>query len=125
IRGSRVLQGTRHGDSIATSGVCLTVIDQGPDWFAAVVMAQSIHMSTIGDAVVGTKVNLERAAALGDRLGGHIVQGHVDATSTVLEVRPGADWQVVRIALPAAIAPLVTDKGSITVDGVSLTVSAL
>ncbi len=125
IRGSKVLEGTRHGDSIATSGVCLTVIDQGPDWFAAVVMAQSIHMSTIGDAVVGTKVNLERAAALGDRLGGHIVQGHVDATSTVLEVRPGADWQVVRIALPAAIAPLVTDKGSITVDGVSLTVSAL
>lgn len=112
-----------HGDSIAVSGVCLTVVDQGDDWFTADVMRQSLDMATLGAFGPGTRVNLERAMAAHGRLGGHIVQGHVDGTGTVLEVRPGAEWRVIRISLPAELAPLVVDKGSIAVDGVSLTVS--
>lgn len=114
-----------HGDSIAVSGVCLTVIDRGEDWFTADVMRQTVEMSTVGAAAAGTPVNIERATPAHGRLGGHIVQGHVDGTGTVLEVRPGAQWQVVRVGLPAALAPLVVDKGSLAVDGVSLTVSAV
>lgn len=112
-----------HGDSIAVSGVCLTVVDQGDDWFTADVMRQTLEMTSLAGIATGTPVNLERALAAHTRLGGHIVQGHVDGTGEVLEVRPGAQWQVVRISLPAELAPLVVDKGSITVDGVSLTVS--
>lgn len=114
-----------HGDSIAVSGVCLTVVDQGADWFTADVMRQTLEMTSLTGIAVGTPVNLERALAAHTRLGGHIVQGHVDGTGDVLEVRPGAQWQVVRVSLPADLAPLVVDKGSITVDGVSLTVSAV
>lgn len=114
-----------HGDSIAVSGVCLTVVDQGPDWFTADVMKQTLDMSTLAEAAAGRPVNLERATAAHGRLGGHIVQGHIDGTGTVVEVRPGDRWQVVRVALPPALAPLVVDKGSIAVDGVSLTVSAV
>src|SRR5689334_18054760 len=72
-----------HGDSISVGGVCLTVVDQGPDWFTADVMGVTIAMSTLGEVVVGDRVNIERAAQVGDRLGGHIVQGHIDGTSTV------------------------------------------
>jgi len=82
-------------------------------------------MSSLGDLTPGAPVNLERALAAHTRLGGHIVQGHVDGTGEVIEVRPGAQWSVVRVSLPADLAPLVVDKGSITVDGVSLTVSAV
>jgi riboflavin synthase len=114
-----------HGDSISVSGVCLTVVDRGPDWFTADVMGVTIAMSTIGDVAVGDPVNLERAAALGDRLGGHIVQGHIDGTSAVLSVTPAEGWTVVRFDLDAEHAPLVARKGSIAVDGVSLTVSAV
>ncbi len=114
-----------RGDSIAVSGVCLTVIDQGDDWFTADAMRQTLDMTSLAGIRAGTPVNLERALAAHTRLGGHIVQGHVDGTGEVLEVRPGAQWQVVRVALPAPLAPLVVDKGSITVDGVSLTVSAV
>lgn len=115
----------RRGDSIAISGVCLTVTDQGDDWFTADVMRQTLDVTSLADIAVGTPVNVERALAAHTRLGGHIVQGHVDGTGRVLEVRPGAQWQVVRVSLPAELAPLVVDKGSITVDGVSLTVSAV
>ncbi len=114
-----------HGDSIAVSGVCLTVIDQTADSFTADVMAQTLAMSTIGSLAVGDRVNLERAAQVGDRLGGHIVQGHVDGTGTVLSVTPGEAWSVLRFSLDAGLAPLVVDKGSIAVSGVSLTVSAI
>ncbi|WP_460774721.1 riboflavin synthase [Microbacterium sp. GXF7504] len=114
-----------HGDSIAISGVCLTVVEQGDDGFTADVMRQTLDMTTIGALEPGSRVNVERATATGGRLGGHIVQGHVDGTGTVLEVRPGEQWQVVRIGLPRELAPLVVDKGSIAVDGVSLTVSAV
>jgi riboflavin synthase len=88
-------------------------------------MGVTIGMSTLGDARAGDRVNLERAAALGDRLGGHIVQGHIEGTSTVLAVTPEEGWTVVRFDLDAEHAPLVARKGSIAVDGVSLTVSAV
>jgi len=123
VRAPLAVSDAHHGDSISVSGVCLTVVDQGEDWFTADVMRQTLEMASLGEFAPGTAVNLERAMAAHGRLGGHIVQGHVDGTGTVLEVRPGAQWRVIRISLPAELAPLVVDKGSIAVDGVSLTVS--
>lgn len=114
-----------HGDSISVSGVCLTVVEQGEDWFTADVMAESIAMSTLGALAPGTKVNLERAAKVGDRIGGHIVQGHIDGTSEVLGISDGSAWRVVRFSLDPELAALVTRKGSIAIDGISLTVSAV
>jgi len=125
VSGSRVLTDVSHGDSISVSGVCLTVVDYNADHFVADVMAETIQHSTVSGWTVGTPVNLERAAALGDRLGGHIVQGHVDATSTVLAVTPGQRWSVLRFSLDPSIAELVAMKGSVCLDGVSLTVSAV
>jgi riboflavin synthase len=124
VRAPKAVSDAAHGDSISVSGVCLTVVDQGDDWFTADVMRQTLDMSTLRGVAAGRRVNLERATAAHGRLGGHIVQGHIDGTGEVLEVRPGAQWSVLRIALPPALAPLVVDKGSIAVDGVSLTVSA-
>ncbi|CAN5350075.1 riboflavin synthase [soil metagenome] len=115
----------KHGDSISVGGVCLTVVDQGDDWFTADVMGVSIAMSTLGTVRVGEQRNLARAAALGHRLGGHIVQGHIDGTATLLTVEPADGWRVLRFALDREHAPLVARKGSIAVDGVSLTVSAV
>jgi riboflavin synthase len=115
----------RHGDSISVSGVCLTVIDQGPDWFAADVMGQTLAVSALAAVTVGDSVNLERAARVGDRLGGHIVQGHVDGVATLIRRSDLEHWRVLRFALDPALAPLVVDKGSIAVAGVSLTVSAV
>ena len=115
----------RHGDSISVSGVCLTVVDQGDDWFTADVMGETLAVSTQDAIEVGAPVNLERAARVGDRLGGHIVQGHVDGTATVQRVTSGSAWRVVRFGLDPALASLVVRKGSIALDGVSLTVSAV
>jgi riboflavin synthase len=114
-----------HGDSISVSGVCLTVVDQGADWFTADVMAETIAMSTLGAVRAGRAVNLELAAMVGDRLGGHIVQGHIDGTSEVLSLTDGSAWRVVRFSLAPDVAALVARKGSIAIDGVSLTVSAV
>ena len=125
IGADTVLEGTRHGDSISVSGVCVTAVEFGEGTFSAEVMAETLRHSAAADWIPGTVVNLERAAALGDRLGGHIVQGHVDAVETVVAISPGDRWQVVRITLSPDIAPLVVHKGSITIDGVSLTVSGL
>lgn len=125
VRAPLAVSDAGHGDSIAVSGVCLTVIDQTTDTFRADVMAQTLTMSTIGSLAVGDAVNLERAARVGHRLGGHIVQGHVDGTSTVISVTPGEAWSVLRFSLDDALAPLVVDKGSISVSGVSLTVSSV
>tara|TARA_Y100000814_G_scaffold82655_1_gene54855 strand:- start:95 stop:724 length:630 start_codon:yes stop_codon:yes gene_type:complete len=125
VRAPLAASDARHGDSIAVSGVCLTVIDQGPDWFTADVMAESIAQTTLSRIAPGSRVNLERAAAVNSRLGGHIVQGHVDATSTFVSVTPGERWSVVRVALPVELEALVTRKGSIAIDGISLTVSAV
>jgi riboflavin synthase len=125
VRGPLSVSDARHGDSISVSGVCLTVVDRSEDTFTADVMAQTLAMSTIGSLVEGAEVNLERAALVGDRLGGHIVQGHIDGTATVLSVSPGEAWSVLRFRLADDLAPLVVDKGSIAVSGVSLTVSAI
>jgi riboflavin synthase len=125
VRGPLAVSDAAHGDSISVSGVCLTVVDAGEDWFTADVMAETIAMSTLKHPAPGTRVNLERAARVGDRLGGHIVQGHIDGTSTVLAVTDGEAWRVVRLSLPDGLAPLVANKGSIAVDGVSLTVSGV
>jgi riboflavin synthase len=125
IQAHTVLDGTRHGDSISVSGVCVTAVDFGDGTFSAEVMEETLRHSSAASWTPGTEVNLERAAALGDRLGGHIVQGHVDAVETVVSVTPGKRWQVIRITLGHDIAPLVVHKGSITIDGVSLTVSNL
>ena len=123
VSGNTALQGAQQGDSIAVSGVCLTVVEHDATSFTADVMEQTLAMTTMRNASVGLPVNLERAAELGSRLGGHIVQGHVDGTAEVLSITPSEDWTVIRFGLSRELAPLLVDKGSITVDGVSLTVS--
>ena len=122
IRGSVVLADVRPGDSIAVNGVCLTVVDIGPDSFTADVMQETLKRSSLGSAGVGSEVNLERAARLDSRLGGHLVHGHVDGTGEVLVIEPDPHWTLMRISLPAGLGRYVVEKGSITVDGVSLTV---
>ena len=125
VRAPIAMSDAARGDSISVSGVCLTVVDHGSDWFTADVMAETIAMSTLESIQPGQQVNLERAAQVGDRLGGHIVQGHIDGTSTVLGITEGSAWRVVRFDLSPQLAALVARKGSIAVDGVSLTVSAV
>ena len=125
VRAPLAVSDAAHGDSISVSGVCLTVVEQGDDWFTADVMAETIAMSTLSTVSAGQRVNIERAAQVGDRLGGHIVQGHIDGTSQVLSLTEGTAWRVVRLSLAPDVAPLVARKGSIAVDGVSLTVSAV
>lgn len=125
VRAPRAAADAVHGESIAVSGVCLTVVGSTADTFDTDVMKQTLDVAAIGSATVGTRVNIEKAMPVGARLGGHIVQGHVDGVGDVLEVRPGAQWSVLRISLPADLAPLVVDKGSISVDGTSLTVSSV
>ncbi|WP_332642542.1 riboflavin synthase [Aeromicrobium sp.] len=122
IRGPLVTSDAKHGDSIAINGCCLTVMAQDGDTFAADVMQESLDKTSLGDLAVGDEVNLERATQSGARLGGHIVQGHVDGTGTILDRTPSEHWEVVRIALPPTLAKYLVDKGSITVDGTSLTV---
>jgi len=123
VRGPLAVSDAAHGASISVSGVCLTVIESGADWFTADVMSQTLAMSSLAELRDGSPVNLERAAQVGDRLGGHIVQGHVDGTAEVLTVTDGSAWRVLRFTLPTRPPPLVASKGSIAVDGVSLTVS--
>lgn len=125
VRAPKAVAKAGHGDSIAISGVCLTVLDQTDDSFTADVMGQTIAMSNPDQWRDGRAVNVESAMAAGEQLGGHIVQGHVDGTAAVLETRQSGDWRVVRFALNREHAPLVVDKGSITIDGVSLTVSTV
>jgi riboflavin synthase len=126
VRGPLVTSDAGHGDSIAVNGVCLTVVDVLADGsFTADVMQETLNRSSLASLAVGSRVNLERAAALNSRLGGHLVQGHVDGTGHVISRSPSENWEVVRISLPESISRYVVEKGSITVDGVSLTVSAL
>lgn len=124
VRAPLAVSDAGRGDSIAISGVCLTVVDQTPDGFTADVMKQTLDMSTLETVAPGTRVNVERAMTAHARLGGHIVQGHIDGTGEVLDVRPGAQWRVIRVGVPAELAPLIVDKGSVALQGVSLTVSA-
>lgn len=113
------------GDSIAVNGVCLTVAEFDDEGFTADVMQESLDRTGLGGLAVGSPVNLERAVAAGARLGGHIVQGHVDGTGAIVSRTPGEHWEVVRISLPDELDRYVVEKGSIAVDGTSLTVSAV
>ena len=126
IQGPVVTADAGHGDSIAVNGVCLTVVEVLPGGqFTADVMGETLRHSSLKSVAPGTKVNLERSVRLEDRLGGHLVQGHTDGTATIVSRDPQEHWEVVRISLPARLARYVVHKGSITVDGVSLTVSAI
>jgi riboflavin synthase len=125
IEGPLVVSDAVHGASIAVDGVCLTVTDHDATSFTADLMAQTLTSSSLGSLAVGDRVNLERAVRADARLGGHIVQGHVDGVGKVVSVHPAEHWTVVRVSLPADLARYVVAKGSITVSGVSLTVSAV
>jgi riboflavin synthase len=125
VHGPLVTSDASHGDSIAVNGVCLTVVDCTGGSFTADVMKETLARSALGALSVGSRVNLERAVRLQDRLGGHLVQGHVDGTGALTAVEPGEHWTVVTVSLPAPLARYVVEKGSITIDGVSLTVSAV
>ena len=123
VAATTVTADARHGDSICVDGVCLTVVEHEPGRFTADVMAETLTRSTLGRLSPGDRVNLERAMRADARFGGHIVQGHVDATTTVLSREPGERWDVVTLALPPQLRRYVVLKGSVTLDGVSLTVS--
>jgi riboflavin synthase len=128
VRATTVLTDSGLGESIAVNGCCLTVVSTGTtdgsttDTWTADVMAETLAKTGLGSLAVGDRVNLERAATVGSRLGGHLVQGHVDAVGHVVRREPGEHWEVVTISMPPDLGPYVVDKGSITVDGVSLTV---
>ena len=125
VRGPLVTSDAGPGASIAVNGVCLTVAGLGQGTFTADVMAETLRRSTLGGLAPGARVNLERPVAAGGRFGGHVVQGHVDGTGTVTARTPGDRWEVVRIGLPDDLARYVVEKGSIAVDGVSLTVAGV
>lgn len=113
------------GDSIATNGVCLTVVEQGADWYVADVSRETVQRSTLADFKVGRRVNLEKALTPTTRLGGHLVSGHVDGIGEVISVQPDARSIRYRIKAPDSLARYIAEKGSITTDGVSLTVNAI
>ncbi|MPQ99121.1 riboflavin synthase [Modestobacter sp. I12A-02628] len=130
IRARQTLEGVSLGDSISVNGVCLTVTAVEPDGgpggvWSTDVMGETLRRSSLGALSDGDPVNLERAVTVQTRLGGHLVQGHVDGVGTVLARTPGEHWEVVRVSLPPQLSRYLVEKGSITVDGVSLTVSAL
>jgi riboflavin synthase len=122
VRGPLVVSDAVHGASIAVNGVCLTVVDIKDDAFTVDVMKETLDRSALAALAPGSRVNLERPVRPADRLGGHIVQGHVDGVGEIVSREPGDRWEVVTIGLPADLARYVVDKGSITVDGISLTV---
>ena len=125
VRGPLVTEDAVHGASISVNGVCLTVVATEAGEFTVDVMRETLVRSSLGSLQVGDPVNLERAMPADGRFGGHVVQGHVDGTATILEREPGDRWEVVRFTLPPELARYVVEKGSITVDGVSLTVTAV
>jgi riboflavin synthase len=125
VRGPEVTGDVSNGDSIAVNGVCLTVASVAGDSFTADVMRETLARSSLGALAPGTPVNLERSVRLADRLGGHLVQGHVDGVGEVVARTPAEHWDVVRFALPPGLDRYVVEKGSIAVDGISLTVTAV
>lgn len=125
IEAPTVVSDAVHGASIAVDGVCLTVVEHDADGFTADVMGETLNRSTLGRLRPGSKVNLERAMQAGGRLAGHIVQGHVDAVGVLLERTAHEKWDVLRFAIPPELARYVVEKGSITISGTSLTVSAV
>jgi len=122
IEAAKVLEGTKPGDSLAVNGVCLTVTSMGGGAFEVDVMPETLSRTNLGELHYGERVNLERALALGGRLGGHLVLGHVDDVGRVVSVTPRGDARIMRIAVPARLLPYIAGKGFIAVDGVSLTV---
>ncbi|KQY59182.1 riboflavin synthase subunit alpha [Aeromicrobium sp. Root495] len=122
VRGPVVTSDATHGASISVNGCCLTVMAQDGDVFSADVMAESLDKTSLGDLTVGAEVNLERAMAAGARMGGHVVQGHVDGTGSLIDRTPSEHWEVLRFSVPAGLAKYLVPKGSVTVDGTSLTV---
>lgn len=124
IEGADVLADAHHGDSIAVNGVCLTLTTFDAKRFTVDVMKESLDRTSLGALSAGSPVNLERAMRADSRFGGHVVQGHVDGTTRVTAIEPGERWTVVRFELPAQLAPYVVEKGSITLNGVSLTVAS-
>lgn len=125
VHGPLVTSDAAPGDSIAVDGVCLTVVDKLPEGFTADVMQETLNRSRLGSYQVGSRVNLERALAAGARLGGHIVQGHVDGVGELISRTPSEHWEVLRFSLPADLARYVVEKGSIAINGTSLTISAV
>ena len=125
VRGPLVTADAAGGDSIAVNGVCLTVVDVEDGAFTADVMRETLDRSALGRLAVGDAVNLERAATLATRLGGHIVQGHVDGVGEIRSRQPGEQWEIVTVSLPAELGRYVVEKGSVAVDGVSLTVARI
>ncbi len=123
VRGPLVTGDAAPGASIAVNGVCLTVVEHDGQMFSVDVMAETLNRSSLGSLRAGSLVNLERAMTASTRFGGHIVQGHVDGTAQILARLPGDRWEVVQFTLPPEVSRYVVEKGSITVDGVSLTVS--
>lgn len=123
LTAKRVLEGTRRGDSIAVNGVCLTVTSLTPDGFTADVMSETLRRTNLGALAAGQAVNLERAMAAGGRFGGHIVTGHIDGPGTVRDVREEGNAHWIRIEAASPLLLLVVEKGSIAIDGVSLTVA--
>ncbi|GAA3313545.1 riboflavin synthase [Nonomuraea dietziae] len=125
VRGKVVTSDAKHGDSIAVNGVCLTVVDVEDEVFTVDVMRETLNRSSLKSAQAGARVNLERAVRADQRLGGHIVQGHVDGTAALLSREPGELWDDVRFSLPRELNRYVAEKGSIAVDGISLTVTSV
>ena len=125
VRAPKVTEDAAPGDSIAVDGVCLTVVDSASGTFTADVMHETLDRSRLGTYEAGSEVNLERALAAGQRMGGHIVQGHVDGVAEVVSRAPSEHWEVVRFTLPRHLDRYVVEKGSIAVNGTSLTVSAV
>jgi len=125
VKGPLVVADAGHGDSISVNGCCLTVVASDAATFTADVMQESLDRTSLGGLAAGSRVNLERAVTAQTRLGGHIVQGHVDGTGTIVSREPSEHWEVVTITLPPDLSRYIVMKGSITVDGVSLTVSDL
>ena len=123
VRGPLVTSDAAPGDSIAVNGVCLTVVEVIDGDFTTDVMRETLERSSLRGAAPGVTVNLERAVRADARLGGHIVQGHVDGTGQIISRRPSENWELVRVSLPPSLERYIVEKGSVTVDGVSLTVT--
>ena len=125
IEAKKVLEGTQLGDSIAVNGICLTVTSLGPSYFTADVMHETMRRTGLADVRNGSQVNLERALQVGSRLGGHIVSGHIDGVGRIISITTDGIAKVIRIGIPDTMAPFIVEKGSIAIDGISLTVAAV
>ena len=125
VSAETVLEDARLGDSIAVNGVCLTIVDRGPDWFAADVSQETMRRTSLKQLRSGRRINLERPLTASSRLGGHIVQGHVDGTGELIETREVGEGWVVSVGFPGELSQYIVEKGSIAVDGISLTIASL